>query len=240
MGFFTKRNKDREGVQGRAIVVYYGGVNQASGAGPPDGATTGKANAKADVRLVNGDGRVETVKGWLPQWVTWLMAEGDEIPVRVDPASGSVIAFDRGALKTEYQPRKGELKQDQKRRSSFRFLVGVEKGDVADLRDAASDLGNLPGQMKEALNELPAAGGGLRDDDPALAPIEGVGFETWVAVQAAVVRERVAPRDHDALAQRHGVPLGRWTDVQAAWMARMNGNPGLAQRFGEAYQSALK
>ncbi len=168
------------------------------------------------------------------------MAEGDEIPVRVDPASGSVIAFDRGALEVEYQPRKGELKQDGKRRSSLRFVLGVEKGDIADLGDAASELRDLPGQWKEALNERPAAGGGLQDDDPVLAPIEGVGFDTWVAVQAAVVRERVAPRDHDALAQRHGVPPGRWADVQAAWMARMKGNPGLAQRFGEAYQSALK
>ncbi len=37
-----------------------------------------------------------------------------------------------------------------------------------------------------------------------------------------------------------GVPPGRWSEIEAAWRSQMKGNPGLAQRFGEAYQAALK
>jgi hypothetical protein len=54
------------------------------------------------------------------------------------------------------------------------------------------------------------------------------------------VRDRVAPADHDAYAQRHGVPAGGWSDAQRAWQGRMMRDPRVGARFGSAYQAALK
>lgn len=238
MGLFS-RNKEPEGVPGRAVIVSVGGVGgRASGEESPHKDLI--RTIKVDVRLVGGDGSLQAVKGLLPGFVWWLLEEGQEIAVRVDPATRAVLGYDRSALEAEFAPRIGELKQARKRETSMRYVLGVEKEQMADLPAAAQDLRKLPRQFMDALAERPPLGGGLAGDDPLLAPIQGVAFDTWVAVQAAVVRERVPMRDHDALAQRHGVPAGCWPAVQSAWQARMKGNPGLAQRFGEAYQSAVR
>lgn len=242
MGLFSRnkdRDKDPDGVPGRAVIVYVGGVGgRAAGEEPPHKDLS--RNIKLDVRLIAGDGTIQAVKGRLPGFVWWLLEEGQEIAVRVDPASGAVIGYDRAALETEFTPRIGELRAGRRPESLF----DLEKGELANLpaavKDLRKDLRNLPHQLKDAMADRPPSGGGLAGDDPLLAPIEGVDFDTWVTVQAAVVRERVAPRDHDALAQRHGVPVGRWPAVQSGWQARMKGNPGLAQRFGEVYQVAVR
>jgi hypothetical protein len=80
----------------------------------------------------------------------------------------------------------------------------------------------------------------LPTDDPALAPIEGVGFDAWIAVQAAIVRQKVPRGGYDALAQEHGVPVGRWDAVNAAWTKRLRSTPTLTMRYGQAYQAALE
>jgi hypothetical protein len=59
---------------------------------------------------------------------------------------------------------------------------------------------------------------GLAADD--LGEAGGVPFAAWVAVEAGLVRDRVHPADHDAYAQRLGVPAGQW---QAS---RAPGRPG--------------
>jgi len=78
----------------------------------------------------------------------------------------------------------------------------------------------------------------------AAAPVEdsagGIGFDTWVAVEAGLVRDRVAPADYDEYAQRHGVPPGQWAGAQAAWQSRMVSDWTIGARFGEAYEAALK
>jgi hypothetical protein len=96
--------------------------------------------------------------------------------------------------------------------------------------------GGIKGMFEERLPD----DGGLAATDPSLAGIEGVDFDTWVAVRAGLVRERVKKKEHDAYAASAGVPAGQWAQIDAAWFARMNGNPGLAQKFGVAYQRAVK
>jgi hypothetical protein len=79
---------------------------------------------------------------------------------------------------------------------------------------------------------------GLAADD--LGEAAGVPFAAWVAVEAGLVRDRVHPADHDAYAQRLGVPAGQWQAVQGAWKARMMSDPRVGARFGADYQAALK
>ncbi len=75
---------------------------------------------------------------------------------------------------------------------------------------------------------------------PEVSPLGGVSFDTWVAVEAGLVRDRVAPADYDTYAQRHGVPAGGWAAASAAWHQRTTSDWRVGARFGEAYEAALK
>jgi len=70
--------------------------------------------------------------------------------------------------------------------------------------------------------------------------IEGVSFDTWVAVEAGLVKDRIAPANYDEYARRHGVPAGRWRHIQAAWHERTLADWTVGARFGEAYAAELK
>ena len=70
--------------------------------------------------------------------------------------------------------------------------------------------------------------------------IDGVSFDTWVAVEAGIVKERIPPERYDEYAQRHGVPPGRWAAAAAAWHGRTMTDWTVGARFGEAYEAALK
>lgn len=72
----------------------------------------------------------------------------------------------------------------------------------------------------------------------ALDSVEGVGFDTWVAIEAALATEAVPPSDWDIRATQLGVPAGRWAAVQQEWQARMRKDWKLASRFGAAYAAA--
>jgi hypothetical protein len=78
----------------------------------------------------------------------------------------------------------------------------------------------------------------------AAAPVSddaaGVSFDTWVEVEAGLVRDRVPPARYDEYAQRYGVAPGAWAAAQAAWQARMTSDWTVGARFGEAYEAALK
>ena len=240
MGLFRK--KEPAGVPALAAVVMYGWGREA-GQQAPDANTT--SNTKADVRVVDppGNDAVQTVKGMLPGLVRYFLAEGDRIPVLIDPETGTVLGFDKPAITAKYEPRLGELKEAQKRESSFRYQAGLEKEQLDDLKQLPGDLADAARGLKDSLKESfqePAADGGLAATDPLLAPIDNVDFDMWVAVRAGLVRERVKKKEHDTYATSAGVPAGQWTAIDKAWFSRMNGSPGLAQKFGVAYQQAVK
>jgi hypothetical protein len=79
---------------------------------------------------------------------------------------------------------------------------------------------------------------GLAADE--LGEVEGVSFPTWVEVEAGLVRDRVKPAEHDAYAQRLGVPPGTWAAAQRGWQQRMMRDPRVGARFGSEYQAAVK
>jgi hypothetical protein len=75
---------------------------------------------------------------------------------------------------------------------------------------------------------------------PVADAIEGVTFDTWVVVEAGLVKDRIAPANYDEYARRHGVPAGRWRHVHAAWHQRTLADWTVGARFGEAYEAELK
>jgi hypothetical protein len=77
-------------------------------------------------------------------------------------------------------------------------------------------------------------------DADAIAPIDGVTFEHWVAVEAGIARDRVAPGDLESYAETHGVPAGQWTTTRRAWQQRMTSDWRIGARFGEAFQAEMQ
>ena len=238
---FLRRSKASAGVPARAVVVEYW-----QGRGTPHASFDSKLLSlrfTAIVRLVDRGPQTVEVSGRLPFWVGWSVVEGDTIPVLVDAQSGRPIDFDAQELERQMAPCLPLYEAESKRRSSLGYQLreaGISGEEVRNAKESAKALFDLPKQWKDAVFEKPAPGGGLDATDPLLEPIEGVDFDTWVAVQADLVRERIPKRGYDEAATRRGVPPGRWGEIEKAWRRRMNGNPGLAQRFGEAYQAALK
>jgi hypothetical protein len=240
VGLFRRRD-DVTGVSMKAFVVEYW-----QGRGTPDVPFGESKNITTRfTAIVRLEGAAETceVSGRLPFWVGWMIVEGDTIAVLVDPASGQPLDFDGPELERQMTPRLHLYKAESKRRSSLGYLAreeGFSREEFRNAKESAKALAKLPRMWKDAVFEKPEPGGGLDDADPLLEPIEGVDFDTWVAVQADLIRERVPRKAYDEVAARRGVPPGRWNAIESAWRGRMKGNPGLAQRFGEAYQAALK
>ena len=75
-------------------------------------------------------------------------------------------------------------------------------------------------------------------DAGALDAVDGVDFDTWVAVEAALATGAVPAAEWDARATQLGVPAGRWAAVQSGWQTRIMKDPKLAARFGAAYAAA--
>lgn len=202
----------------------------------PEVGWKGTTSVLAGVRLVDGDGAVHPVKGRLPGSVMWLMAEGDNVPVRIDE-HGRPVGFDREAIEARYAGRDDELRAAQKEQSSVFFEWRRLKEGLADLPRAAKDLRSVPKDLKDAITapvelEVP-------DTDPA-PPIAGVGFAAFVATQAELVRGKVPPERHDEVAQRHGAPPGAWATAGPAWMDLVKRDPAVAQAFGAAYAAAIR
>lgn len=78
------------------------------------------------------------------------------------------------------------------------------------------------------------------DVHPSHTPIDGVSFQTWVDVEAGLIRDRVHPSDYDSYAQKHGVPAGAWAGAVAGWQRRINSDWRLGAAFGEAIDAARK
>lgn len=99
-------------------------------------------------------------------------------------------------------------------------------------------------RREEPVQAMTAESGLSVTDAIAAAPVQEaageVSFDTWVTVEAGLVRDRVAPADYDAYAQSHGVAPGAWAEARATWHSRMMSDWTIGARYGEAYEAALK
>jgi len=67
-------------------------------------------------------------------------------------------------------------------------------------------------------------------------PINGVSFELYLAVESAIMKQGIKPKDWDGFAQTFGVPPGTWPKTAQQWGKQVARNPGLAQRYAAAMQ----
>lgn len=230
------KKKRLVGRSATAVVVDYG-RGRTAGETPPE-------SFKSTLRLeavvqVTGDERRQPVSDRVTGLVFWMMAEGDEVPVLVDDA-GDVVGFDRPAIDDLYKAQKAELKESLKPHSVIndtRRSLGLDREQLADVGPAIRDLASVPKQLFDTVRNPEQPPPAIGEPAP---PIDGVPFSTFVAVQAALVRDRVPPDRHDELAQSHGVAAGAWSSVHEQWMAKVKSDPAVGQAFGAAYAAALQ
>ena len=77
------------------------------------------------------------------------------------------------------------------------------------------------------------------DPDPAMASVEGVTLDCFVAFIATVARRAALEADHEAIARELGFPAGRYDLIRNFWMSRVYASPALAREFGERLDEAL-
>lgn len=66
--------------------------------------------------------------------------------------------------------------------------------------------------------------------------IDGVTWETFLAVTVAIQQQGVKPKEWDELAQEHGVPAGSWSSASQAWSFRMARDRNLQLAYAAAMQ----
>jgi hypothetical protein len=119
--------------------------------------------------------------------------------------------------------------------------------------DWASAANRQPGvgaptvQLRAAAPPLPAAAAvGTLDVQQQIARadtgerIGGIDLDTLATIEVGLVRDRVAPADYDAYAQRFGVAAGAWAGTSAAWQAKIRSDWRLGATYGERYEAKRK
>ena len=165
----------------------------------------------------------------------------DLLPVRVDPATGQVLTVDTPRLEERLAGHTAAAEEALS--PSWRDEVSYVTESVKAAPEAARTVASLPkhwlGALKSMRGPAEMSDGGIPPGDPALEPVEGVGFDTWVTIRAETIRTSVPPADRDALAQRWKVPAGRWQAIDAAWQQRRMSDWRLAERAG-THEEAIR
>jgi hypothetical protein len=69
--------------------------------------------------------------------------------------------------------------------------------------------------------------------DAAIASVEGITLDRFVAFVALTVGPTASIANQESAAARLGFPAGRYDLIRAAWMAQIYASPALAREFGE-------
>jgi hypothetical protein len=98
-------------------------------------------------------------------------------------------------------------------------------------------------QWSQDANQFAAAAqaglteGSFDPNDPAFAPIEGVDLDAYAKAVAAVMKAGATTEDDAAkAAEGAGIPQGKWKAVNDGWIARMQANRVVMNRYGVVFQ----
>jgi hypothetical protein len=214
---------------GRALLDGYTSVLQ-----PGEVSNSVKTDLHVRLRLPGGALGARTACGHLLDWKPIkLLERGLDVPVAVDPSTGSLEDVLVDALTDELRPRFAGLS------ATDQMLMEP----IREVRNAAGDwVGTAKKITSKEIRTIPSnpEDGGFAPGDPILAPANGVTFEQWVAVSAGIIRGEGAQGDADAYAQIHGVPAGAWTEGARQWRRRQVGHPMMAEKYGRALARAQK
>ncbi len=187
------------------------------------GERVGSMGVKIEVRLREAAGKLGqpvVLKARLSSLTTSLVVPGLDIPVERDPATGALTRVASAQLTDELSGRMDEAK---KRNPGAAWDSDVE---------AIIDLVKLPFTERPTAEEPPAA-----PNDPRLAPVDGMTWQTYVAIHADL-QLNGAPNGEDAVAQRHGALPYTWLALSTVWKNRIAADPELAELFARELAAA--
>jgi hypothetical protein len=153
-----------------------------------------------------------TVKATMSSWNARLLELGLDIPVERD-ASGAITKVASKQLAAELESRADEAKKGN---SGWTL-----DPDVEGMIDVAKAVFGKPS---------PAATAPVPPSDPRLAPVEGLGYEGYVAIRADLMKNG-APNGEDAVAQEHGVRPYTWLAISTVWKNRIALDPELTAMY---------
>ena len=118
--------------------------------------------------------------------------------------------------------------------------MGFFKDMKQSMQDAQAANSQVDWQAQKAeadrLNN--PAGPPLQDDDPGLAPIEGITLQRYAELAVGMQHMGTDTNAQSAYAEANGVPQGRWMDIATQWSNRMMGDPRINKRFNELWREA--
>jgi len=186
----------------------------------------------------------------MPSWQAHLLTAGMEVPALLDRESNEPVgiasegleeAIGRFYLELEPEHRTWEraLEARRKRLREAESVLGPIKEDV---QHAAETIRELPGGLRDTVREWRKGLAELGDDHPAGSPVEGVGFDVWAEIKAAIARDSLAPGAQAGFAEGRGVPPGRWSAIDAHWQQQVKWNQSARalydQRMADAYRES--
>lgn len=165
----------------------------------------------------------------VPHYATHLLAVGAVLPVVVRNGRPDKVAIDWPAAAMA-APGVG-VPPSALLGASAGPSGGISAGMWASTDEAGDD------SDAGAFTEVSAALGGLMGANSQPGElINGVSFEQYLAIEVAIRRQALKPRDWDAFAQTQGVAPGTWAATSQKWGMQMARNPSLAQRYAAAIQ----
>lgn len=109
-------------------------------------------------------------------------------------------------------------------------------GDVAG--EAQRDVDNA---MKWNRQARDANEGAAKMEGPQWEPIHGVTLDQYAEISGKLFTEGVVgPEAVQALAEQHGVPPGKWQEVQIGWTQRTAKYPDVGARFSQLQQNYMR
>jgi hypothetical protein len=233
VGFLDRLKMGNRGVPGRALVL----VNRSPG---PE---TGESSLRTmlDVRLAplpEGAGPEADVRQLVASHQAHLVTAGMEVPAVLDPDSRAPLGVQEESLNEaigryylELEPEHGtweaaiEAKRKELRRATG--VLGDVRHGLDQLKDAGAAAKALPGGLRAAAREWKAGVAAMGNEGhPAGEPFEGVGFDQWVEIRAAMARGSAPPAELGA----------RWDTVNAHWETQVKWNATARAMYEKAMQ----
>ncbi len=243
MGFLS-----RESLEPQRADVIPGAIDTLADSGEHLRSANGKLGVVVKVVLAGSTG-MQTISVHLPMWVVQILRDvGSErphgqalpkaldVPVLVKAGTDQIKKLDVDLLESELAPYREAAAEVWKRDfgllSPVRNLAAAPKGLLRGLRSAAGQLGDM---AKDIASEAPGPAM-PRPTAESHPPIEGVDYDTWIRANVQVGRGGAPADQRISILERHGFPVGRAEEVDAAWWALTQTDDALRDWCGHDYQ----
>jgi hypothetical protein len=168
-----------------------------------------------------GGTRAVAKKDYVPPYARWYVAVGAVLPIVLDPKDATRAQVNWPLLAEQRAVAGGSWQDDPPPGSLADTLLS------ADPRAHETSVAST-----EPLDLTPSEESG--------SAIEGLTLERCAYIEAALIKDRVAPAEYDAYAVSLGVPAGRYTAIKALWDQRIRTDWRVGAAFGEAFEAAQK